>query len=257
MYTSLYRTWMILVPGFMCNPFSSRVHKHWLLFPVQNVMFCYMQMQSCLQTCISLLCSIIYLTKWLHLQTTAVCKIRLLLRSHRKSAHILNNYNDDRQECHPLNLRELKADRPWPWPFTLTLKQGNSEVKTRFFGLRPWPTMPRSTLIPKIKVIGQTVQPWEVWQTGRRTDRQMDRCYQVHYLPRFAVNNKTSRDTKALRHGQEWKWGSFNKCPRLTASNNHVNVPTRQVIWLTMFAGMLVAENNFNIILLGRVQNLW
>ena len=24
MYTSLYRTWMILVPGFMCNPFSSQ-----------------------------------------------------------------------------------------------------------------------------------------------------------------------------------------------------------------------------------------
>ncbi len=35
-----------------------------------------------------------------------------------------------------------------------------------------------------MKVVGQTVQPWE----RKQTDRQTDRRYQVHYLPRFAVD---------------------------------------------------------------------
>ncbi len=51
------------------------------------------------------------------------------------------------------------------------------------FDLQPWPTIPsqpssRSTYILNIKVVGQTVQPWECPQTDGR--------YQVHYLPRFA-----------------------------------------------------------------------
>ncbi len=33
-----------------------------------------------------------------------------------------------------------------------------------------------------VKVVGQTVQPWERKQTDRR--------YHVHYLPRFVVDNK-------------------------------------------------------------------
>ncbi len=40
----------------------------------------------------------------------------------------------------------------------------------------------------KMKVVGQTVQPWERKQTDRRTDGQTDGRYQVHYLPRFAVD---------------------------------------------------------------------
>ncbi len=37
-----------------------------------------------------------------------------------------------------------------------------------------------------IKVVGQTVQAWERKQTDGRTDGR----YQVHYLPRFAVDNE-------------------------------------------------------------------
>ncbi len=47
-------------------------------------------------------------------------------------------------------------------------------------------------LLPKIKVIGQTVQPWEHRQTNGQTDRRKDGrtdgCYQVHYFPHFAVD---------------------------------------------------------------------
>ncbi len=44
---------------------------------------------------------------------------------------------------------------------------------------------------PTIKVVGQTVQRWEVGRADRRTDRQTDGHYQLHYLPRFAVDNDT------------------------------------------------------------------
>ena len=39
--------------------------------------------------------------------------------------------------------------------------------------------------MPKIEVVGQTVQPWDHKQM---TDGQTDRRYQVHYLPRFTVD---------------------------------------------------------------------
>ncbi len=41
-----------------------------------------------------------------------------------------------------------------------------------------------------IKVKGQTVQTGEVGQTDKQTDRRTDGRYQVHYLPRFAVDNE-------------------------------------------------------------------
>ncbi len=64
----------------------------------------------------------------------------------------------------------------WPWPMTLTptLKQGNSDVKTRFlaFDLDLWPTT--LTYLPNLAKVKvnlctkyQTVQPWE--QIDRRT----------------------------------------------------------------------------------------
>ena len=40
-----------------------------------------------------------------------------------------------------------------------------------------------------MKVVGQTVKLWERKQTDGRTDRR----YQVHYLPRFAVDIKTAK----------------------------------------------------------------
>ncbi len=46
-----------------------------------------------------------------------------------------------------------------------------------------------------MKVKGQTVQAGERYKrmdgrTDGRTDRRTDGCYQVHYLPRFAVDNQ-------------------------------------------------------------------
>ncbi len=73
---------------------------------------------------------------------------------------------------------------PWPWPLTLTLKQGNIEVQTQFLAFDLWPTTltynpnlakVKVDPIPKIKVVGQTVQPWEVGQTDGWMDRQADR----------------------------------------------------------------------------------
>ncbi len=91
---------------------------------------------------------------------------------------------------------------------TLTSKQGKRQLTvmskhdfehlTLTFDLRPWPTIPaysrsRSASMPKIKVKGQTVLPWELWQTNKQTNTQThgrtDGRYQVHYLPRFAVDN--------------------------------------------------------------------
>ncbi len=104
----------------------------------------------------------------------------------------------------------------WPWPWnvtltvTLTLKQiqrpQNVIVNTFYyrvtltFDLRPWPTIPaqlrsRSNPMPKIKVIGQTVQTGELGQTNRQTDRQSHGRYQTYYLPCFAVDNNLGGNT--------------------------------------------------------------
>ena len=73
---------------------------------------------------------------------------------------------------------ELKADRPHP-PDYSTHRQNSTH---KLHGL--------IITLPKIKVVGQTVQPWEIGQTDGRTDG----CYQVHYLPRFAVDNQQHDD---------------------------------------------------------------
>ncbi len=71
----------------------------------------------------------------------------------------------------------------------------------------------------------QTVQPWERKQTDRQTDRrtdgQTDGRYQVHYLPRFAVDknsrlvhltiNKTARYTGMIIN--RWTINTSNKSP--------------------------------------------
>ncbi len=101
----------------------------------------------------------------------------------------------------------------WPRPMTLTrpltltptfdldFKQGNHDVKTRFlaFDLDLWPTtLAYNPILVNVKVDphaknqglrsnGSAVRA----QTDGQTDGQTDRRYQVHYLPRFAVNNKT------------------------------------------------------------------
>ena len=71
---------------------------------------------------------------------------------------------------------------PWTWPraLTLILKQGKSDVQTQFLAFYHdlWPTtltyIPNlakgKVNLPDIKVIGQMVQAWEHWQTGRRMD---------------------------------------------------------------------------------------
>ncbi len=49
-----------------------------------------------------------------------------------------------------------------------------------------------------MKVKGQMVQAGERY---KRTDRQTDERYQVHYLPHFAVDNKTTFDLENLKFG--------------------------------------------------------
>ncbi len=46
--------------------------------------------------------------------------------------------------------------------------------------------------MPKIKVKGQTVQAGELGQTDRHTNGRTDGRYQLHYLPRFAVDKNQS-----------------------------------------------------------------
>ncbi len=46
----------------------------------------------------------------------------------------------------------------------------------------------------KMKVVGQTVQTCERKQTDGQTERQTDGRYQVHYLPRLAIDNKNIKD---------------------------------------------------------------
>ncbi len=58
-------------------------------------------------------------------------------------------------------------DLTWNFPSGKSLEITLSDLFTLTFDLRPWPTIPaklrsRSNFIPKIKVIGPTVWPWEV-----------------------------------------------------------------------------------------------
>ncbi len=58
------------------------------------------------------------------------------------------------------------------------------DLVTLTFHLRLWPAIPaylrsRSTYIPKIKVIGQAVWPWECSQTDRQMHRR-DRSYYMY-----------------------------------------------------------------------------
>ncbi len=86
----------------------------------------------------------------------------------------------------------FNTDRCAPEPWPLTLKQGNSDVKSRFlaFDLDLWPQRrptiqtlqsSRSTYIQNIKVVGHTDQLWEC----RRMDRQtlpstVSVCFAIH-----------------------------------------------------------------------------
>ncbi len=78
------------------------------------------------------------------------------------------------------------------WPFDIL------SVKADWPHLRDYPHTPtdcRQTgthfilVMILMKVVGLTVQ------RDGRTDRQMDRCHKVHYLPRFAVNKNGSWTT--------------------------------------------------------------
>ncbi len=65
-------------------------------------------------------------------------------------------------------------DFTWEFNSGKSLKITFADLVTLTFDLRPWPTIPtyvisRSTSMPKIKVIGQTVQPWEYTHTDRNT----------------------------------------------------------------------------------------
>ena len=88
----------------------------------------------------------------------------------------------------------------WPWPqrLTLTLKEGNSDVKNTIFGIWPWlltfdldlqsqPSQGQGQ--PIINVVGQMILAVRGQMDGGM-DRQRDRRYQVHYLPHVTVNNK-------------------------------------------------------------------
>ncbi len=101
----------------------------------------------------------------------------------------------------PLTLTHDLDIWPWPRPLTLTLKQGNSDVKTRFlaFDLDLWPTtLTYNPNLAKVKLNlhtkyqgrrsnGSAVRVSADGQTDGRTEGR----YQVHYLPRFAVDNKS------------------------------------------------------------------
>ncbi len=84
----------------------------------------------------------------------------------------------------------------WPWPLTLiltfdlTLKQGDSDVKTRFLAFDLWPkTLTYNYNLAKVKVNLHTKYQGHrsngsAWEVG-----QPDGRYQVNYLPRFAIDN--------------------------------------------------------------------
>ncbi len=96
---------------------------------------------------------------------------------------------------------------PWPWPLALTLKQGNSEVKIRFFCIWPWPLPYELGLQSqpsqdqgrpsyqksrsKVKWFSRECVDW--WRDGRtdsRTDGRTDgRTLRSTLSPSFAVNN--------------------------------------------------------------------
>ncbi len=103
----------------------------------------------------------------------------------------------------PLTLtHDLDPDLwPWPWPLTLTLKQCNIDVKT-IFEIWPWP-LTYDLDLQSQPALGQGQPLYQKWRSkvkrfkqesitnGRtdvQTDRRTDGRYQVHYLPRFAVD---------------------------------------------------------------------
>ena len=83
--------------------------------------------------------------------------------------------------------------QPWPQPLTLTFKQGTSDVKTRLlaFALDLWPTtLTYSPSLAKVKVDPHTKNQDQRSNdsavralTSKQSNTQMDRHYQVHYLP--------------------------------------------------------------------------
>ena len=46
------------------------------------------------------------------------------------------------------------------------------------------------------------VDLWSITQIDGQTGGRMDRCYQVHYLPRFVVNKNVFNSGRSLRKGQ-------------------------------------------------------
>ncbi len=77
----------------------------------------------------------------------------------------------------------------WPWPWPLTSKQGNREVKTRFwaFDLDFW--LMTLTYNPKLANIDSNTKNTGRRSSGSAVRGRTDEHYQVHYLPRFAVDN--------------------------------------------------------------------
>ena len=91
----------------------------------------------------------------------------------------------------------------WPTPLTLTIQQGNSDVKTWFmsFDLVCWPTtLTYNPNLAKVRVDLQTEYEGQRWngssgrvQTDTQMDGQTDGRYQVHYLPAllsYVVDNQ-------------------------------------------------------------------
>ncbi len=98
----------------------------------------------------------------------------------------------------PLTLTRDLDPNLWPCPWPLTLKQGNSEAKTRFlaFDLDLWPTtLTYNPSLARVKVDPHTKNQGQRSngsnrraRTNWQTDGQTDGRYQFYYLPRFAVD---------------------------------------------------------------------
>ena len=78
-----------------------------------------------------------------------------------------------------------------------TRRHTNGQMDGRTLPSTLSPCFAKTTRSIKIKAVGQKVQTGELGnsetQTHGWTDRRTDGCYQVHYLPRFAVDKNSER----------------------------------------------------------------
>ncbi len=136
--------------------------------------------------------------------------VMLLMALYRTRQSQAPNINRCAPENWPWPLTLTRDLGSWAWPrhltLTLTLKQGNSDIKTRFLAFDLWPmTLPYNLNLAKVKVNLHTeYQGHRSNGSAMRvsTDRQTDGRYQIHYLPRFAVDKNLylMRDLLTDRH---------------------------------------------------------